>query len=275
MRGLHSTITRLAKLRAAANDGGRGDGRLTETDVLRRQPRQFARLDLPARAHSARAPHWSSCFTAAPRARGAMTAGRAGPSLPTATASPCSIPSRSAPIIANLCFNWFVPADARRGKGEARSIAQMIRDGGRDQGPGPAAGVRHRPVGGRRDDRGDAGELSRAVRRRGDHRRPAVRDRRYAARRARADARQRRARRRPAGRARRRRGAADRRKPPILSVWHGSGDHVVAPSNGEAYRRPMAPPARDRRGSGAGRDGRRAPPADLDQRRRQAGDRAL
>ena len=28
MRGLHSTITRLAKLRAAANDGGHGDGKL-------------------------------------------------------------------------------------------------------------------------------------------------------------------------------------------------------------------------------------------------------
>lgn len=26
----------------------------------------------------------------------------------------------------NLCFNWFSPSDARRGKGEARSIAQMI-----------------------------------------------------------------------------------------------------------------------------------------------------
>lgn len=26
----------------------------------------------------------------------------------------------------NLCFNWYAPADARRGKGEAKSIAQMI-----------------------------------------------------------------------------------------------------------------------------------------------------
>jgi len=26
----------------------------------------------------------------------------------------------------NLCFNWYVPADARRGAGEARSIAQMV-----------------------------------------------------------------------------------------------------------------------------------------------------
>lgn len=26
----------------------------------------------------------------------------------------------------NLCFNWFAPRDARRGRGEARSIAQMI-----------------------------------------------------------------------------------------------------------------------------------------------------
>ena len=27
----------------------------------------------------------------------------------------------------NLCFNWYDPADARRGRGEAASIAQMIR----------------------------------------------------------------------------------------------------------------------------------------------------
>ena len=26
----------------------------------------------------------------------------------------------------NLCFNWFVPSDARRGRGEASSLAQMI-----------------------------------------------------------------------------------------------------------------------------------------------------
>ena len=52
-----------------------------------------------------------------------------------------------------------------------------------------AAGLRHRPVGGRRDDRGHAGGLSGAVRRRGNHRRAAVRQRHHAPRGARADAR--------------------------------------------------------------------------------------
>ena len=36
-------------------------------------------------------------------------------------------PEQRRPNNANLCFNWFLPGDARRGRGEALSISQMIR----------------------------------------------------------------------------------------------------------------------------------------------------
>lgn len=38
----------------------------------------------------------------------------------------------------NLCFNWYSPADARRGKGEAQSIAQMVKHLSAEQGIDPA-----------------------------------------------------------------------------------------------------------------------------------------
>ena len=60
---------------------------------------------------------------------------------------------------------------------------------GRGARPRPVARVHQRAVGGRGDDQRHARDLSRTVRRRGDHRRPAVRSRRGRPPRARADAR--------------------------------------------------------------------------------------
>ena len=120
---------------------------------------------------------------------------------------------------------------ARPGRG------RLDRPDGRAHGRPVPAGrfphLRHRPLGGRRDDVGDAGHLSGAVcRRRGD-RRPAVRQRQQFARSPGADARPGLA----AGRRPRRPGHRGGRPPPAaptLSVWHGTSDKIVDPANAAA-----------------------------------------
>ena len=100
-----------------------------------------------------------------------------------------AVPRADARQQPNLCFNWYRPATRRRGQGEAPRSRRWSRHMVAGARPRPGAGLRHRPVGGRGDDLGDARHLSRTVRRRGDHRRAAVRRRRGRPRSARADAR--------------------------------------------------------------------------------------
>ena len=72
------------------------------------------------------------------------------------------------------CFNWFKGEDVERDSGEALSIRQMVARMVADHGIDPAARLRHRPVGRRGDDLGDAGNLSRGLRRRRHRRRRAL-----------------------------------------------------------------------------------------------------
>ena len=58
---------------------------------------------------------------------------------------------------ANFCFNWFQPGDVTRGEGEAAVDPPDDRPDACDTRPQPGACLRHRPVGRRRDDGGDAG----------------------------------------------------------------------------------------------------------------------
>ena len=74
----------------------------------------------------------------------------------------------------NGCFNWFLPGDTERDRGEAHSIRQMVARAIADHGLDRQARLCHRPVGRRRDDLGHARDLSRRLRRRRDHCRPAL-----------------------------------------------------------------------------------------------------
>lgn len=121
----------------------------------------------------------------------------------------------------NLCFNWFVPKDIERDSGEAFSITR------------PAAGLYHRAFGRRRDDVGDARNLSRAFRGRRDHCGAAFWMRKVG----------------PEAFDRLRghalaserdleakvRGASRHQGPwPTLSLWHGTADQTVAHTNMDA-----------------------------------------
>ena len=74
------------------------------------------------------------------------------------------------------CFNWFLPGDTARDRGEALSIRQMIEKTIGAHGVDRGTRFHHRAVRRRRDDGGDAGHLSGGVRGRRDHRGIAVRD---------------------------------------------------------------------------------------------------
>ena len=58
------------------------------------------------------------------------------------------------------CFDWFNPEDIARGEGEAASIAAMIQSSAGDLSPRRQARLHQRPLGRRRHDGGDAGNLS-------------------------------------------------------------------------------------------------------------------
>ena len=74
----------------------------------------------------------------------------------------------------NGCFNWFEPADTRRGGGEAASIPGDGQENGARERDRPAPRVHHRSVGGRSHDVGHAGLLpARSLAGGRDHRRSA------------------------------------------------------------------------------------------------------
>lgn len=231
MAGLNSTITRLARLRAAANDGGQGDGRLRELGSFGPNPGKLRALTYVPEGlgkDAALVVVLHGCTQTA----GDFDRGSGWSELADRHGFALLYPEQKRGNNANLCFNWFVPSDSRRGKGEARSIAAMVShavemdgiDPDRVYVTGLSAGGAMAAVmlatypelfaGGaviaglpfatadtlpealermRGAGAPDGGELAKLA----------------------AEA------------------APQRGTPPILSVWHGSGDHVVAPSNGE------------------------------------------
>lgn len=231
MRGLHSTISRLAKLRAAANDGGHGDGKLRELVSFGTNPGKLRALTYVPDGlgkGSALVVVLHGCTQTA----GGYDRGSGWSELADRHSFALLYPEQQRTNNANLCFNWFEPADARRGKGEASSIAAMVRSVVEKEGIDPArVFVTGLSAGGAMTavmlaaypelfaggaiiaglPFATADTLPAALERMRGSGGPD--DNRLAALAAAA--------------------APYKGKPPILSVWHGSSDHVVVPSNGE------------------------------------------
>ena len=196
----------------------------------------------------------SSCCTAAARPRPVMI-GAGWSTLAEHYGFALLMPEQQRTNNAKGCFNWFNPDDTARDHGEACSIRQMIARMAADHGI-DASHLRHRAFRRRRDDIGDARDLSGSVRRRRHDRRPALWRRQQCAgspRRHDAVAVP------PGGRIGRSR--AKRVGAPgavaKLSVWHGSADRTVNPAQCQRDRQAMARRARsaDRADVGGDVDG--------------------
>ncbi|WP_310467109.1 PHB depolymerase family esterase [Sphingomonas sp.] len=126
MRGLHDTVARLSTLRREAAQGSpANDGRLADIGGFGSNPGKLrGLLHVPEGLEpgAALVVVLHGCTqTAALYDRGAgwsELADRQGFAV--------LYPEQARANNSNLCFNWFAPRDARRGKGEALSIRQMI-----------------------------------------------------------------------------------------------------------------------------------------------------
>ncbi|TPW03987.1 MAG: esterase, PHB depolymerase family, partial [Alphaproteobacteria bacterium] len=126
MAGLDDTITMLTQRRTHAGSSvSRGAARLTETTSFGSNPGALKMLTFAPPALKTGAPlvvvlHGctQSAQTYAEGAGWLELAGRHGFAL--------LCPEQTRANNPNLCFNWFQPADASRGGGEAASIAQMV-----------------------------------------------------------------------------------------------------------------------------------------------------
>ena len=107
----------------------------------------------------------SSCCTAARRRPPATISGAGWSTLADRYGFALLMPEQQRSNNPNGCFNWFLPGDIERGRGEALSIRQMVETMVDRQRHRSASRVRHRLVGGRRDDVRHAGVLPGGVRR--------------------------------------------------------------------------------------------------------------
>ncbi len=130
------------------------------------------------------------------------------------------------------CFSWFLPGDIARDQRRGAFDPADDRACDRDLRPRPTPGVRHRPLGRRRDGVGDAGNVPGGVRRRRHHCGHSLRAARSVQEAFEAMFTDQ----SPAPRALgdRVRAASRYCGPwPKISVWHGTADPIVKPSNSE------------------------------------------
>ncbi len=125
MRGLGKIVAQLSSARrsvtpASAND----DGRLVELTGFGANPGNLeARVYVPNATVKALVVVLHGCTQNA----SAYDQGSGWSKLAERHGFALLFPQQRPANNANLCFNWFVPGDSRRGRGEAASIAQMVR----------------------------------------------------------------------------------------------------------------------------------------------------
>ena len=124
MRGLGNTVSRLVALRrtihaVSAND----EGRLEPLDGFGTNPGQLdARIYVRTNQPSALVVVLHGCTQSA----NVYDTGSGWSELAERHGFAVLFPQQRRPNNSNLCFNWYLPGDARRGCGEALSISQMV-----------------------------------------------------------------------------------------------------------------------------------------------------
>lgn len=232
MRGLQATISRLTALRRGAAQGADGDGRLSELAAFAPNPGNLRALVYRPDGLAPGAP-LVVVLHGCTQTAGGYDRGSGWSELADRHGFTLLYPEQTRANNPNLCFNWFVPSDARRGRGEARSIRAMIASLGETHAIDPSrVFVTGLSAGGAMTavmlasypdvfaggaviaglPFATANTLPEALERmRGGGGMSTAQLSAIAA-----------------------AGAPVRGRPPILSVWHGSADHVVAPSNADA-----------------------------------------
>lgn len=126
MRNLSDTLSRLAQQSGMTLPGDSGDDRLTDLSNFGSNPgalraRCHVPADLPPGAPLV------VCLHGCTQSAGVYDRGTGWSTLADQAGFALLFPEQRRENNANLCFNWFVPADIARHGGEAESIAQMIR----------------------------------------------------------------------------------------------------------------------------------------------------
>ena len=124
MRGLGKIVSRLAASRRAMEAAnGNNERRLEALTGFGTNPGELdARIYLPTEAPNALVVVLHGCTQSA----GVYDKGSGWSKLAERHGFALLFPQQRRTNNSNLCFNWYLPSDARRGRGEASSISQMI-----------------------------------------------------------------------------------------------------------------------------------------------------
>ena len=134
MRGMGKVVSRLNAMRRSAEAANAvGDGRLEAFEGFGTNPGKLdCRIYVPGGAPKGLVVVLHGCTQSA----GSYDRGSGWSQLAERHGFAVLFPQQRRANNANLCFNWYLPADARRGRGEAMSISQMVQHAARLYGLG-------------------------------------------------------------------------------------------------------------------------------------------
>jgi poly(hydroxyalkanoate) depolymerase family esterase len=125
MRSLSDTLERLARLRSWNPDPGANAVRLAKLEGFGSNPGDLlAKLHVPANVLES--PPLVVVLHGCTQTAASYDVGAGWSKLADEHGFVVLLPEQTRSNNGNLCFNWFVPDDIRRGRGEAHSIRQMI-----------------------------------------------------------------------------------------------------------------------------------------------------
>jgi poly(hydroxyalkanoate) depolymerase family esterase len=129
MRGLGKVVSRLNAMRRSAEAANAAeDGRLQAFEGFGTDPGKLdCRIYVPGGSPKALVVVLHGCTQSA----GRYDRGSGWSQLAERHGFAVLFPQQRRSNNANLCFNWYLPADARRGRGEAMSISQMVQHAAR------------------------------------------------------------------------------------------------------------------------------------------------